>query len=227
MRSDVDDGRIRELRQTASIRGIAAQLACSPSTVQYRLRRLGASRRPRTGERPLGLPAATVQAVGAAYRRGASLASLRKRFGLSEGKIRRALEQDGTPVRLRGRPARDAAAPPTISAVRPLHTQGMRPSDIASQLGCAKSDVLGVLGEAGLKPNRGRPMPPAAELAAGWDQTPSVRSLAQRWHISESRLRPVLDQLGIRAAEHAAPAAAAVEAGRAPSQFGRPTGKAA
>jgi hypothetical protein len=103
----------------------------------------------------------------------------------------------------------------------------MRPADIASQLGCAKSDVLEVLREAGLKPNRGKPIPPAAELAAGWNQTPSVRSLAQRWHISETRLRPALDELDIRAARH--PASAAADAGicQRPPEVGRPAGKAA
>jgi transposase-like protein len=144
-------------------------------------------------------PAQALDIITSYADRHASLRDLGRRYHRSPGTIRRWLDSQNVPLRGRGRPPRQRPpAPP--AEILALHRTGQRPADISDQLGCEKSQVLAVLHDHGLRPNRGKAIPPQDELTAAFQHAGSVRALSQRYGISEDRLRAALDAADARSA---------------------------
>jgi transposase-like protein len=202
MRSDVSSARIIALyRRGASIREVAAACGCSPKTVHRRLDAAGVRRRRAGGSpsrgRHVELAAEQVADAVAVYTSGrASLEALGRRYGVSGDTVGRRLRRAGVKIRARGRPL--ALSPgPDAAAVRRLHAAGLTDARIARRLDCKADGVARVRRAAGLRANRGRPLPPPAELAAAYRSQGSVRALARRYRAAEDRIAAALTDAGV------------------------------
>jgi transposase-like protein len=186
----------------ASVRAISRATGIPFKTVHRRLQEAGTPFR-KPGGRPAAPPPRTlspaeIAAAAAAYERDRlSLDELGARYGRSGGSMGRLLRRAGVDVRPRGRtPA--APPPPLPTGLRELHSQGLRPADIAARTpGTTAAGIARALHGAGLAPHRGRPLPPAQRLAADYARAGSVRALARQLHADEDRLRGALAAAGV------------------------------
>lgn len=189
----------RLYRDGKSIRQVAVACGCSPKTVHRQLIASGVPLRPPggvKGRRAARQPLTTREelAAAAAYQGDrASLHSLGVAYGVSGDTMARRLRARGTEIRPRGRPlAAGSPAEPSGDVLR-LHSQGLRPRDIAAKLGRSDpAEIARQLRAAGLTPHRCRPIPARAELAAAYADAGSVRALARRYQVAEDRLRKAL-----------------------------------
>jgi len=226
----------RRYDEGASVRAISRATGIPVKTVHRRLQEAGTRfRQPggrRAAARPRALSPGEIADAASAYARDTlSLAELGARYGRSGDSMARLLRRAGANVRPRGRTR--ATPPPQVPAgLAELHRQGLRPADIAARTpGASVADVIRALRSAGLEPHRGRPLPPARQLAVGYARAGSVRTLAGLLHVDEDRLRNALAAAGVPAGslrripvQLRVRAATLAAAGAAPAQIARRTG---
>jgi lambda repressor-like predicted transcriptional regulator len=178
-----------------SVRQAAIRAGTSPTRAHRVLSRSGVVMRPPGGvkgrSRTRGwTPEAETRAVSL-YAAHLSLHAVGAQLGRSGETVARHLRGLHVPLR---EPSRNLAAADSALILR-IHAEGMSLADTAKAAGCSPGTVSVVLREAGIEVRSGRPakpLPAPPDLAAAFAAAGSIKGLARRLHVSESRLRAAL-----------------------------------